>query len=327
MKIKSKVMVGVLVALFVTTGVKAQEDVSDFLELGLGDAKILTEAYLQPYGEMLGRTLNGGWYNSADVHKVAGFDFTLGVNMAMVPNSGKRFDVAALLPKLSQSYGLKDQEVHMAPTAAGDMRTRPVLTYQGEDLLTLPNGSGFDKFPMPVVQLGVGLPFHSEVALRFIPGFEIGDAGKIQMFGFALKHSVKEYIPFIKRVPFLNTSLMLGYTSFGSELGVDYEPRTNQELHIDSKAFTTRLLIGANFPVIAFYTGVGYGSTNSDFALKGDYEIKGVNVNNPFTIGYKNTGFDANAGIRLRLGILAIHGDYSIGDYPMVTAGVGLSFR
>lgn len=327
MRIKSRLMAAVLVVLFVATGVKAQEDVSDFLELGVVDAKIIAEAYLKPYGEMLGRTLNGGWYNSADVHKVAGFDFTVGVNMAMVPASGKRFDVAALLPKLSQSYGFKDPSVHIAPTAAGDMRTRPVLTYGGQDILTLPNGSGFDKFPMPIVQLGVGLPFHSEVALRFIPGFNIGDAGKIQMFGFALKHSVKEYLPFIKRVPFLSTTVMMGYTSLGSELNVDYEPRTNQELHIDSKGFTTRLLIGANLPVIAFYTGIGYGSTNSDFALKGDYEINGVGIYNPFTIGYTNTGFDANAGIRLRLGILAIHGDYSIGDYPMATVGVGLSFR
>lgn len=323
MRFKSKFLIGILSGQLFMTGVAAQENVSEFLELGLGDAKILTEAYLKPYGDMLGRTLNGGWYNSADVHKVAGFDFTLGVNMAMVPASGKRFDVAALLPKMSGNYDLKDPLVHMAPTAAGEMRTRPVLTYGGEDFLTLPNGSGFNKFPMPVVQLGVGLPFHSELVLRFVPGFDIGNAGKIQMFGFAAKHSVKEYIPFIKRVPFLSTTVMVAYTNFGSELGVVWEQRTDQELHIDSKGVTSRLLIGANLPVVAIYAGAGYGSTNSDFALKGNYN----GLINPFVIGYHNRGFDVNAGLRLRLGILAIHGDYSIGDYPMVTAGVGLNFR
>lgn len=319
-----KRFVGVLILfLLIITSVDGQKNIPAFLELGKHDAKILTEVYLRPYGDMLGKTLNGGWYNSADVHKVAGFNFTVGVNMAMVPASGSNFDVAALLPKMENNWGLKDGN-HIAPTVAGNMRTRPTLTLEGEDVLTLPNGSGFDKFPMPIVQFGVGLPFRTEISARFVPGFEIPDAGKIKMLGFSVKHSVKEYIPGVKRVPFLSTSLMVGYTNFGSELGVAYVPRTNQELHIDASGFTTRLLAGINLPVIAVYTGFGYGSTTSDFALKGDYEGIGYN---PLKVSYKTSGFDANAGLRLRFGIIAIHGDYTIGDYPMATVGIGLSFR
>lgn len=319
-------LVLMLLSLFLS-GAKAQKEVSDFLNAGIHDATILTDAYLRPYGEMLGKTLNGGWYNSADVHKVGGFDFTVGVNMVMAPGSAKKFDVTPLLSKMEGGWALKDVNIHIAPTAAGDMGTRPVLTLGGEDVLDLPNGSSFDKFPMPVIQIGVGLPYHTELSARFIPAFDFSDAGKVQLFGFAVKHSIKKYIPVIKRVPFFNSSLMVGYTNFGSELGVAYNGGTNQKLNIDASGFTTRLLIGANFPIIALYTGVGYGTTSSDFALKGDYLISGNDVYNPLSVGYETSGFDANAGFRLRFGIIALHGDYSIGDYSMVSVGIGLSFR
>lgn len=309
------------------SGVYGQKNVSDFLEIGVADAKILTDAYLNPFGEMLGKTLNGGWYNSADVHKVAGFNFTIGVNMAMVPGSAKNFDVAKLLPQMAESWTLKDENVHLAPTVSGNMRTRPVLRLAGEDVLTLPNGGGFDKFPMPMVQFGVGLPFHTEISGRFVPGFEASDAGKVSLYGFSIKHSIKEYIPVLNRIPFLSTSLMFGYTSLDSKVSVAYQPRTNQSLNVSASGFTSRLLVGVNIPILAVYTGIGYGSTSSDFALRGDYMINGVNFYNPLSVGYKTSGFDANAGLRLRFGLFAIHGDYTFGDYPMATLGLGLSFR
>ncbi len=325
MNLGRKGLIGFILITLFLSGAKGQKEIPDFLNAGIHDATILTDAYLRPYGEMLGKTLNGGWYNSADVHKVGGFDFTVGINMAMAPGSAKEFDVTSL--PLEGGWGFKDPNIHIAPTAAGDMGTRPVLTLGGEDVLNLPNGSGFDKFPMPLIQIGVGLPYHIELSARFIPAFDFSDAGKVHLFGFAVKHSIKEYIPVIKRVPFLNSSLMVGYTNFGSELGVAYNGGTNQKLNIDASGFTTRLLIGANFPIIALYTGVGYGSTSSDFALKGDYLINGSNEPNPLSVGYETSGFDANAGFRLRFGIIALHGDYSIGDYSMLSVGIGISFR
>jgi hypothetical protein len=218
----------------------------------------------------------------------------------------------------------------MAPSVAGDMNTRPTLQLGGSDVLSLPNGSGFDKFPMPMVQVGVGLPFHTEIGARFIPGFKASDAGKVSLYGFMLKHSIKEYVPFINRVPFLSTSLMFGYTNFSSTVGVPYEPsEMGQELKISSNGYTTRFLLGANVPFVAVYTGLGYGWTNSEFGLKGVYEVEGIGdpVVDPFSVAYETSGFDANVGVRFRLGIIALHGEYTIGNYQMVTVGLGISFR
>ncbi|HHU58667.1 MAG TPA: hypothetical protein GXZ39_10280 [Bacteroidales bacterium] len=327
MKLKMLSSLLLVFLLLLPVGLKAQKQVTDFLEMGVEDARIVSEAYLQPYGEMLGKSLNGGWYNSAGVHRIGGFDLTFGVNMAMVPDVGKTFDVAALLPQMSAEWSLEDPNLYMAPTAAGSMpeALRPGLRYQGEPVLTLPNGSGFDKLPAPMVQAAVGLPWDTEVVLRFIPSTSLGDAGKVKLYGFGVKHSLKQYIPFLKRMPMLQSSLMLGYTRLGSDVGVSYAGGSDQQLEITSGAFTSRLLVGLNMPILALYTGVGYGTTNSDFALKGDFGP--ALGQDPFTLGYTTNGVDFNAGLRLRFGFFAIHGDYTFGDYSMLSAGVGINIR
>jgi len=197
----------------------------------------------------------------------------------------------------------------------------------------MPDGSGFDKLPVPMVQAAVGLPKDIEVIGRFVPNMEIGDAGEVGLIGGGVKHSLKRYIPFVKRVPFLQMSMMAGYTSFNSSTsipGTDAVNVTDGELAISSGAFTSRLLLGVNLPVVAVYTGVGYGSSNSDFDLNGDYtvsDISDVPIEDPFSLNYTTSGIDFNAGLRLRIGFLALHADYTVGEYSTLTAGVGINIR
>lgn len=325
-----------LLAFFISASVFSQEPLRNFFQAGEDNARILTKAYLQPYGEMLGTSLNAGWYNTAKVHKLGGFDLTFSVMNAVAPSSAKSFDVGKL-----NLDGLNVQG-NTAPTIAGDMpeAERAVLSPSapGGDRVefTMPNGSGNDKLPIPMLQAAVGLPFNTEVMARYVPKMDFGDAGEVNVIGFGLKHSLKDYIPFVKRVPFLQMSLLAAYTDFNSSYGVGSGGMMqveNGELAISSGAFTSRLLVGANFPVIAIYTGVGYGSTNSDFDVKGTYSYTNdssqeVSIGpDPFTLGYKTTGIDFNAGLRLRLGFLALHADYTVGDYSVLTAGVGINIR
>jgi hypothetical protein len=314
----------------------SQDPLRDFLQGGVGDASILTKAYLRPYGEMLGTSLNAGWYNTAKVHRLGGFDITVSVMNSVTPSSAQTFDVSAL--------GLQNFKVDgsaiMAPTVAGEMdeADRPFLsantngefpTNQG---FRMPNGSGNDKLPVPMLQAAVGLPFHSEIIARVVPKISFGDAGDVSVLGFGLKHSLKDYIPFVKRVPFLEMSVLAGYTSLNSSINIESGSSVvveNGELAISSGAFTTRLLLGANFPVVALYTGMGYGTTSSDFDVNGTYSVSslGETFTDPFSLNYKTNGFDFNAGLRLRLGFLALHADYTVGNYSVLTAGVGINIR
>ncbi len=320
----------VLLALMITLPVLSQKDVIDFLKAGRNDAHLLSKAYLQPYGEMLGTSLNAGWYNTAKVHKLGGFDLTVNVMVTRTPSSRKSFDVSTLG---LEAFELAPGSPHIAPNVAGEIdesnlpQLQPIGSGDDFEPFTLPNGTGFDMMPIPVIQAGIGLPFHSEVMIRFVPKMDLGDVGEVDLLGFGVKHSLKDYIPFIKRVPFLELSALMGYTRFNSTIPVEGGMSGNK-LDISSGAFTSRLLVGTNFPVIAFYTGVGYGSTNSDSDLKGQYKMPGSDsVSNPLSLNYKTSGFDFNAGLRLRLGFLALHGDFTLGEYPTLTAGVGINIR
>ena len=84
--------------------------------------------------------------------------------------------------------------------------------------------------------------------------------------------------------------------------------------------------------MVAFYTGLGYGNTASNFDLKGTFAgIPGASGNttaaNPLSMNYTQSGVDFNLGARLRLGVIAFNVDYTVGKYNTVTAGVGVNFR
>jgi len=102
-------------------------------------------------------------------------------------------------------------------------------------------------------------------------------------------------------------------------------------IEIGSSAYTVRLLGGVNLPIVAFYAGFGYSNAASTFDLMGTFnDVPGMNgaaVTNPIALKYDEGSYDFNIGTRLRFGVFAIHADYTVGEYNMVTAGFGFNFR
>ncbi len=319
-----------ILLLFVSTTLSnsfAQKEIIGFLQAGVDDANALGQAYLQPYGEMLGVNLNGGWYNSANVHKVLGFDVMFSATYTTVPTGGKSFDANGIdLKNISPSGD------GITPTMAGKPSQEQSFYLNDDsnknDILTI-KGSDLNFFVSPMLQAAVGLPFHTEIIGRFMPKVDMMDYGKVSLWGLGVKHSIKDYIPFVKRVPMLQLSVLGAYTNFGSSLNVEYGDDSG-DLEIGANAYSARLLAGLNFPVICLYTGMGYGSTSSNVDVKGTFSgIPGEDspFTNPISLAYNTDGFDFNVGMRLRLAIFAIYVDYTVGNYSVITAGVGLNFR
>lgn len=319
------------VVLATFSGSVYSQTIADFLGAGVADGNKLAGAYFRPYGEMLGGNLNSGWYNSANVHKLGGFDLTAEVTFAIAPSSAKSYTV----PELN-NFTVASGSTNIAPTMVGKASERPTLTPKGMANgyanFTLPNGTGFGGLLSPMIQAAVGLPFHTEVMGRFMPKTDLQDFGQVSLWGIGVKHSLKNYIPFVKRVPIWNLSVMTAYTHFDSKMGVAYAGNSGQFV-IASDAYTVRLLTGINLPLIAFYTGLGYGNSTSSFDLNGQFTgvpssaIGGETVNNPLALKYDTGGFDFNIGTRLRLGVIAFHAEYTAGKYNTVTAGIGVNFR
>ncbi|WP_430934544.1 DUF6588 family protein [Saccharicrinis sp. 156] len=319
-----------LVVALLSLNTFAQSDMAKLLEAGVKDANTLAKPYLEPYGEMLGSSLNNGWYNSAKQHKLLGFDVTITATYIKAPSSATTFDIGKYSDKL-ETYELSDPNVSITPTVAGEMDERPVLKPQGlpggtPADFTMPNGTGMDYLPIPMVTAGVGLPFGFELKGRFTPEVTIGDAGSLGLWGIGIQKDLKDYIPAVKHVPVLNVSVLAAYTSFSSEIEVE-EAASDGRLDISASGITTRLIVGANLPVVAFYGGVGYGKSTSNFNLMGTYNVGISQETDPIKLGYATNSFDANVGMRIRLGVIALHADYTLGEYSAITAGLGISFR
>ncbi|MBI9061002.1 MAG: hypothetical protein JEZ14_03400 [Marinilabiliaceae bacterium] len=306
----------------------AQKEIIDFLNAGKADANKLANEYLRPYGEMLGVNLNSGWYTTAKVHSVAGFDFTLSTSYTKVPSGGKSFDADPDVLGLKTVVPVGDNT--FAPTMAGKESESLTMLNPETNLTFDVQGAGADYLITPMLTGAVGLPYDTEIMGRFMPQVDFGDYGKMYLWGVGVKHSLKDYIPFVKRLPFLQLSVLGAYTTFNSSVGVELNKDETGTLDMGANAYTGRLLLGANLPVVAFYTGVGYGSTKSNFDVKGAFpSMPGEDDDkvNPIALAYTTNGFDFNVGMRVRLAIFAIHADYSVGDYSVITAGVGINFR
>lgn len=280
------------------------EDMSEFLKTGLGDGSKLLNAYASPLLKSFGAGLNAGWFNTAKVHGAGGFDITIcPTNLTFAPSGDKTFDFNSLglssQLRTAQGQSSTMQTVFGSNTKSRiEMVTRyPGATQDSVRGMELPGGAGTNMFIVPTAQLAVGVGFGTEVAVRFFPQIKIGDAS-VGMFGFAVKHDFKQWIPGMKELPF-DLSAMFGYTSMNASMNLDalqadpqsintYNPNSGQtytqKVEFTSSAYTFNVLISKKLSVFTPYLGLGFQSANTTLKLLGTFPV--TDINNGFDPTY-----------------------------------------
>ncbi len=343
--------------------VHAQADVAELLKAGAADASKLVKAYTTPFFRGFGAGLNGGWYNTAKTHGLGRFDLTMSLNITMVPTEDQTYDVLSLgLSKLQ----LANNANHIAQTVAGETKpsNNPVFVLNqdnpviGQPAIEVarfdaPKGAGLPFSGAPTAQLAVGLIKNTEVMVRYIPTVGFGDAGDLGLFGFGVKHDIKQWIPVVNKMPF-DMSAFFGYTKMDLGLGLDLKPESgvnnqtgnngvyaDQAMNLETKATTFGLILSKKLSVLTVYGGVNYQTSSTKLSLDGDYPLTSVEtrvgdpnygqkvvtkISDPvnFTVDGAN-GVTGTLGARLKLLIITFHGAYTFGAYPMATAGIGLN--
>lgn len=326
----------------------------DFLKSSPADGVKILQAYITPYANAFGAGLNGGWYNTAKPHKLLGFDITTSVNLGIVPASDNTFDVAKI--GLTSLTG-----TGQAPTIAGPDADGPVLSSAPVGGITVvsfktPPGTNFKYVPAPVAQIGLGLPFGTELKFRFIPKIDIGSNGDISLWGVGVMHSLLQYLPGYKLMKLWDVSFFGGYTKLQGNLALDLQPGSpqkyvtytassfnNQNLSLDVSALNFGLVGSINIPVITLYGGLGYSKTSTDIKLTGNFPTPSVDLSVsttqpsyvdagviksfPAIVIKDMSGVRANIGLRIKLAVITIHADYTMAKYNLLSAGLGLSFR
>ena len=271
-------------------------DITNFLAGGVDDAELMLTEYIRPAANALGANLSGGWYNTADVHKLGGFHLNLAVSMAFAPEEHQTYNLEGL--ELSDNIRY---DYNIAKTAAGTTGSETQIWYV-EDLPVIgeqevvrydhPGGSGYNMLPSPMINAGVGLVKGTEIMGRYMPKIKYGvdKANSIGLWGLGIKHDIKQWIPVLKSIPVLNLSVMYGYTrvNFHSSLTpltpemLEAEDLTTtadwdtQNMDMQLQGHTANLLVGATLPIVSFYGGAGVSITQTNLNLNGDFPVPSI---------------------------------------------------
>jgi hypothetical protein len=349
-----------LAAMLLFPSVAFSQIEGDFLKGGVNDGMKLIEGYMAPWAKAFGAGFSGGWYNTAKPHKFGGFDITVTVSAGMVPESETTFDLADV--GFQNLTFVNPSGSTIAPTIAGSSDPGPlmhsVVSAGGYDIelarFETPSGTGVKFVPVPMAQIGIGLPFGSELTGRFIPKIEIR-GGDIGLWGIGLKHSIMQYIPGNKILPF-DVSLFGGYTKMTGNIPLDIQPDSytnyttytaadfaNQMVSASVRGWNVSIIGSLNIPVLTVYGGLGYASSRTTIDILGNIpmpvadptisttdpvfkdsgvltSIEGIDIQD-------FSGLRANLGLRVKFAIFTIHADYTRSQYNVFTAGLGVSFR
>jgi hypothetical protein len=327
---KYSVFAGLLIA--VTVSLHAQDDLSKQLSKVAGTNAV---NYLAPLFSAWGADFNSGFYHSADLHEVLGFDVGLKAGAVLMKDQDKVFDF--VLPDHITYGGVTlqagvdyDNVIPGSPTAVGPntgktvavkvKQTSQFVPLRGQTILNLTTPQGFDmKYaPLLMPQAAIGLPFGLEVIGRFAPNITLpNNVGKVNFIGFGLRHSLDQYIPMAPvdiAIHFMTQKLTISDMNDNKILGAS---GTAYGLEV-SKSLVLFTLYG------------GYQIEKSSWTLE-PYSYSDpsttVSVKIPgFTVDGQNTS-RFHAGVRFLLLIVNIHADYSFAKQPVIAAGVGVSFR
>jgi len=318
----------------------AQDNFDDLLKGSLRDANILAEGYAGPAMRAFGAGLNHGWYNTAKTHKTLGFDLTFTGTLMYLPSSDQLYKVDNNTLTDIKLVSYDGQTI--SPTASGNVPTifgpskSPTYEYVNSGNTFLgPEGQSLkdaikiaDALPVPMYQLGIGLPKNFELKVRFAPTVKMQDF-QFNLFGIGIMHDVKQYIPGIKVIPF-DLSMFVGYTKMKAELGIDASAGSNQKGVLEFSSTTIQALASKKISVLTFYGGLGYDFGSSNLDLKGTYDLNDdgtPEATDPVNLDFSTSGFRATGGMRLKLAVFTFHGDYTLGQYNALNVGFGINVR
>ncbi|MBS1555947.1 MAG: hypothetical protein JSU09_13565 [Bacteroidetes bacterium] len=323
----------------------AQSDLDNLIKGSTEDANYLVKGYITPALNTVGYGLTQGWYNTAKPHKVLGFDLTITAATISIPSTDLTYRVENASLKNLAVTPYPGATAINAPTIFGSStapKYQPLTTVNGTKIpsgQTIDGAPGLDldvpvvgtAVPIPMVQLGIGLPKGTDVKLRFFPSTGLGTGGKdgsVGMFGIGVLHDVKQYIPGVKELPF-DLSAFVGYTKLNFDVNLDPANNPDQKATFQSSGTTIQGLISKKISVLTLYGGLGYNFISADLNVKGTYDLSGTGSKTPvpISVSVSQSSPSFTAGLRLKLAIFTFHGDYTFQKYSALTVGFGFNVR
>ena len=305
------------------------------------DSKKIFNRYMNPLMKGAIYSSNSGWYNTAKVHSKLGVDLSFRLNTTFVPSSDQIFSISDLENITSNAKNL--------PTIIGENKQENLLiTIPADGLLpelktTVKAPKGIKSklplggVPAPVLQLGIGIPFDTEIIIRYSPEYHRKGID-MSLKGLGIKHNLLQYFEPIDKFP-LNIS---AFASF-SKMEIDYDIQSfssikgsGQIAEFSLNNYNLLLLASLDILVVNFYFGFGITGGNSSFKMIGRYDLEyqtqsNVPVNktiiDPIDMNFDTSNFQTTIGAKYKFLIFSAYIDFSFQQYKTLSVGISTNFR
>lgn len=258
--------------LLVTQFSKAQEDIN----LLIDDMLLIAENFAAPGAEGATLQSSAGWFSSASTLDKWQVEISVHGNALFVPSSkqdklirNNQFNNLtigegsnALLPTV---YGGETEAIYQGTIFGQD--------FEFDAIDGLNKSVVLHAFP----QVTVGLPFKTEIAVRYLPEVFINDVG-ISTYGVGLKHNFSQYFYKRLRDEDFQFALVANYSNFKADYKftpIDVKIANLTRIDVDANMYNLQLIgskLYDNFEVMG-----GFGYTNSKF----DYAFGGTGASLP----------------------------------------------
>lgn len=336
----------VISILFLITPAKAQDLSETLSRVGEAYARV----YVNPLAEALGADLNTGLFHTAGVSKrVFGVNVYIGfkASAAMLNNSHKSFDLV-YKDTVPLDFDLAGQTITLDVPATLTVDDAP--TFFGEDIegfinvtvdhdttfstlgLTLP--VSFDstlasiesiggQFPTGVApfivpQIGLGTVLGTDIMVRWLPKITVTSNSvdrTVQLFGFGVRHNLNQYLPVL---PF-DLSIQVAWQQF------TFHEFNLYTFDLDANTFAVNVAASKRIGILTVYGGLQSERSDIDFG----YDELEVGELEPTRIDFTLTQKGKTRGIfgfGLKMGPVILNTDVSVGQFTVVSAGLGFAF-
>jgi hypothetical protein len=339
----------------------AQEDLIEYLPAGETDAKFLMNEYLSIMAAVAESGLNSGWYTTGDPHYKFGFELNAALNTIFIPSKEDFYTVTSsdlsnasvVRRETDGTYTIiNNAEV---PTGYGPEDATPIFQitnpadpnagaiFKGPSGNDLSDEFLIDAVIVPSLQLGIGIPYNMDIKIRYTPQYDYGDV-KFGNWGVGLMHSIRQHIPALKVLPF-GWSLFIAYSRLNGEIDFSGQWSGNNQVgEFHSNTWTFQTIASKDFSIFTVYGGIGYNVGNTEFDIKGTYNIVDVNpgdgvrvplatpiiadlTSNPYHFAYDSQSLRMTLGLRMKFGPLIFFGDYTLQRTSVLSFGMGFTFK
>ena len=252
--------------------------------------------FIEPLVTSFGANINSGWYYEAAIPQ-EGFHFNVRVNaVATLFKDDQRTFLATTEGVFQPVQTVETSTIIGSPQGA---------RVEGENgtSFTFPGGYDINSFALAVPTITVGSIRGTEASLRYFSTTATEDIGKIELFGYGIRHNISQYLPLSP----VDIAAGFGYT------------RLDVGDIVSASGYILQANVGKKFAVAHVYGGLAYESSQAE--INYTFSLNGQNQQINIDVDGKNK-FRFTVGAGLNLFFLHLNIDYNIGNVNVVNGGV-----